>query len=203
AVRASSLRRRRQEPREPAWRAVMDTVAGHSSAVYRDFVGAPRFMDYFRSATPIDVIERMTLGSRPSRRLGEDAALGNLRAIPWVFAWSQSRAVIPGWYGVGSGLQAVADEGGEEALREMARDWPFFKTFLDDISMVLAKGDLSVAEMSSRMAGPLHEDFFPRIQDEYAKTLHWVLRLSGDDWPLQHDQRLALSIRLRNPYVDP
>ena len=203
AVLVSSLRPRPLEPREAQWREIMDTVAERSTQAYRGFVGAPGFMDYFRNATPIDVIERMTLGSRPSRRLGEDAALGNLRAIPWVFAWSQSRAVIPGWYGVGSGLQAVADEGGEEALREMARDWPFFKTFLDDISMVLAKGDLSIAEMFSRMAGPLHEEFFPRIQDEYAKTLHWVLRLSGDDWLLQHDQRLALSIRLRNPYVDP
>ena len=203
AVLVSSLRPRPLEPREAQWREIMDTVAERSTQAYRGFVGAPGFMDYFRNATPIDVIERMTLGSRPSRRLGEDAALGNLRAIPWVFAWSQSRAVIPGWYGVGSGLQAVVDEVGEEALREMARDWPFFKTFLDDISMVLAKGDLSIAEMFSRMAGPLHDEFFPRIQDEHAKTLHWVLRLGGDDWLLQHDQRLALSIRLRNPYVDP
>jgi len=203
AVLASSLRPRPQEPREPAWRAVMDTVAGHSSAVYRDFVGAPRFMDYFRSATPIDVIERMTLGSRPSRRLGQDAALGNLRAIPWVFAWSQARAVIPGWFGVGSGLQAAVDAHGEDAVLEMARDWPFFRTFLDDISMVLAKGDLSIAEMFSRMAGELHGEFFPRIQREHALTLRWVLRLTGDEWLLQHDQRLALSIRLRNPYIDP
>ena len=203
AVLVSSLRPRPPEPREAQWREIMDAVAERSTQAYRGFVGAAGFMDYFRNATPIDVIERMTLGSRPSRRLGEDAALGNLRAIPWVFAWSQSRAVIPGWYGVGSGLQAVVDDGGEETLREMARDWPFFKTFLDDISMVLAKGDLSIAEMFSRMAGPLHEDFFPRIQDEYAKTLHWVLRLGSDDWLLQHDQRLALSIRLRNPYVDP
>ena len=203
AVLVASLRPRAQEPREVQWRETMDVVAKESTRAYRSFVGAPKFMEYFRNATPIDVIERMTLGSRPSRRLGEDAALGNLRAIPWVFAWSQSRAVIPGWYGVGSGLQAVVDGGGEDALREMARDWPFFRTFLDDISMVLAKGDLSIAAMFSRMAGPLHEEFFPRIQDEYAKTLHWVLRLSSDDWLLQHDQRLALSIRLRNPYVDP
>ncbi len=203
AVLASSLRPRPQEPREPAWREVMDAVARHSSEAYREFVGAPRFMDYFRNATPIDVIERMTLGSRPSRRLGQDAALGNLRAIPWVFAWSQARAVIPGWFGVGSGLQAAVDAHGEEAVREMARDWPFFRTFLDDISMVLAKGDLSIAEMFSRMAGDLHGEFFPRIQREHALTLHWVLRLTGDEWLLQHDQRLALSIRLRNPYIDP
>jgi len=203
AVLQSSLRPRPPESREPAWRAIMDSVATQSSVAYRDFVGAPRFMDYFRSATPIDVIERMTLGSRPSRRLGQDAALGNLRAIPWVFAWSQARAVIPGWYGVGSGLQAAADAHGVEAMQEMARDWPFFRTFLDDISMVLAKGDLSIAEMFSRMSGDLHGQFFPLIQREHALTLQWVLKLTGDAWLLQHDQRLALSIRLRNPYIDP
>jgi phosphoenolpyruvate carboxylase len=203
AVLVASLRPRAQEPREMQWRETMDMIAKESTHAYRGFVGAPKFMDYFRTATPIDVIERMTLGSRPSRRLGEDAALANLRAIPWVFAWSQSRAVIPGWYGVGSGLQAVVDADGEATLREMARDWPFFRTFLDDISMVLAKGDLSIAAMFSRMSGPLHEQFFPRIEQEHALTLKWVLALSGDAWLLQHDQRLALSIRLRNPYVDP
>lgn len=203
AVLVSSLRPRPAEPREVQWREVMDQVSTESTRAYRGFVGAPKFMDYFRQATPIDVIERMTLGSRPSRRLGEDAALGNLRAIPWVFAWSQARAVIPGWYGVGSGLQAVVDTGGEDTLREMARDWPFFKTFLDDISMVLAKGDLSIAQMFSRMSGSLHEQFFPLIEQEHALTRRWVMALNGNEWLLQHDQRLALSIRLRNPYIDP
>ncbi|MFT4256720.1 MAG: phosphoenolpyruvate carboxylase [Pseudoxanthomonas sp.] len=203
AVLLSSLRPRPPEPREAGWRAAMDKVAEASSRAYRDFVGAPRFMEYFRNATPIDVIERMTLGSRPSRRLGQDAALTNLRAIPWVFAWSQARAGIPGWYGVGSGLQAVADAGGEATLHEMARDWPFFRTFLDDISMVLAKGDIGIAEMFSRLSGPLHDAFFPRIRNERALTCEWVLKLLGDERLLQHDPRLALSIRLRNPYVDP
>lgn len=204
AVLVSSIRPRAPEPREAKWREVMDAVAQASSQAYRGFVGAPRFMDYFRSATPIDVIERMTLGSRPSRRLGQDAALSNLRAIPWVFAWSQARAVIPGWYGVGTGLQAAVDRFGEEALREMGRDWPFFKTFLDDVSMVLAKGDMGIAGMFSRLAGEeLHGEFFPRVQAEHALTRQWVLALNGNEFLLQHDQRLALSIRLRNPYVDP
>ena len=204
AVLVSSIRPRAPEPREAKWREVMDAVAQASSQAYRGFVGAPRFMDYFRSATPIDVIERMTLGSRPSRRLGQDAALSNLRAIPWVFAWSQARAVIPGWYGVGKGLQAAVDRFGEEALREMGRDWPFFKTFLDDVSMVLAKGDMGIAGMFSRLAGEeLHGEFFPRVQAEHALTRRWVLALNGNEFLLQHDQRLALSIRLRNPYVDP
>ena len=204
AVLVSSIRPRAPEPREAKWREVMDAVAQASSQAYRGFVGAPRFMYYFRSATPIDVIERMTLGSRPSRRLGQDAALSNLRAIPWVFAWSQARAVIPGWYGVGTGLQAAVDRFGEEVLREMGRDWPFFKTFLDDVSMVLAKGDMGIAGMFSRLAGEeLHGEFFPRVQAEHALTRRWVLALNGNEFLLQHDQRLALSIRLRNPYVDP
>lgn len=203
AVLVSSIRPRPPEPREAQWRRIMDTVSRASNRAYRDFVGAPGFMDYFRSATPIDVIERMTLGSRPSRRLGQDAALDNLRAIPWVFAWSQARATIPGWYGVGSGLAAAVDEFGEDAVREMGRDWPFVRTFLDDIAMVLAKGDLDIAALFSQLSGELHGRFFPLIQAEHALTRQWLLRLNGSDTLLQHDQRLDLSIRLRNPYVDP
>ena len=203
AVLRASLRPRAPEPRERLWTPVMDIVAAESARRYRGFVGDAQFMDYFRNATPIDVIERMTLGSRPSRRLGQDAALSNLRAIPWVFAWSQARAVIPGWFGVGSGLQAAADAGHEERLREMAHDWPFFATFLDDMAMVLSKGDIHIAEQFSRLAGPLHARFFPVIREELALTAHWVKRLSGQQELLAHDPRLALSIRLRNPYIDP
>ena len=203
AVLRASLRPRAPEPREAQWTPVMDIVAAESARRYRAFVGDAQFMDYFRNATPIDVIERMTLGSRPSRRLGQDAALSNLRAIPWVFAWSQARAVIPGWFGVGSGLQAAADAGNEELLREMAHDWPFFATFLDDMAMVLSKGDIHIAEQFSRMAGALHDRFFPLIREELALTAHWVKRLSGQQELLEHDPRLALSIRLRNPYIDP
>lgn len=203
AVLRSSLRPRAAEPREEQWRPVMDLIAQKSADAYRAFVGQKDFMQYFRLATPIDVIERMTLGSRPSRRLGEDAALTNLRAIPWVFAWSQARAVIPGWYGVGSGLQAAIDAGHEGLLKEMARDWPFFSTFLDDIAMVLSKGDLTIAEQFSQLSGALHGRFFPQIERELELTSHWILALTGQDALLQHDQRLALSIRLRNPYIDP
>ncbi len=203
AVLRSSLRPRAAEPREEQWRPVMDLIAQKSADAYRAFVGQKDFMQYFRLATPIDVIERMTLGSRPSRRLGEDAALTNLRAIPWVFAWSQARAVIPGWYGVGSGLQAAIDAGHEGLLKEMACDWPFFSTFLDDIAMVLSKGDLTIAEQFSQLSGALHGRFFPQIERELELTSQWILALTGQDALLQHDQRLALSIRLRNPYIDP
>ncbi|MGV8960463.1 MAG: phosphoenolpyruvate carboxylase [Stenotrophomonas sp.] len=203
AVLRSSLRPRAPELREKQWIPVMDQVAEQSSRAYRAFVGRAGFMNYFRQATPIDVIERMTLGSRPSRRLGQDAALTNLRAIPWVFAWSQARAVIPGWFGVGSGLQAASDAGHGDTLREMAHNWPFFATFLDDVAMVLSKGDINIAELFSRQAAALHDEFFPLICEELALTAHWVKQLSGQQELLENDPRLALSIRLRNPYIDP
>jgi len=203
AVLRASLRPRTLDARVDRWRALMEQVAADSAATYRAFVGHERFMDYFRQATPVDVIERMTLGSRPSRRLGTDAALSNLRAIPWVFAWSQARAMVPGWFGLGSGLQAAADAGQEDTLREMAHAWPFFDIFLDDVAMVLSKGDLAIAEQFSQLSGELHELFFPIIGKEWALSIHWLKRLNGQNELLAHDPRLALSIRLRNPYIDP
>jgi len=203
AVLRASLRPRVVDERVDCWRALMEKIAADSASAYRNLVQHPQFMDYFRQATPIDVIERMTLGSRPSRRLGADAALSNLRAIPWVFAWSQARAMLPGWFGVGSGLQAAADAGHEQTLHEMAHGWPFFDTFLDDVAMVLSKGDVPIAEQFSMLAGELHAVFFPLIRDELALTTQWLKRLSGQDELLAHDPRLALSIRLRNPYIDP
>ena len=203
AVLAASLRPRPPEAREARWIAVMEQVAAASRQAYRALVGHGQFMAWFRQATPIDVIERMELGSRPSRRLGNDAGLENLRAIPWVFAWAQARAGIPGWYGLGSGLQAAVADGLQPELEEMARDWPFFQTLLDDVAMVLSKGDITIAEGFSALSGPLHGIFFPMLRGEHALTMHWIGRLTGQTSLLAHDPRLALSIRLRNPYIDP
>jgi len=203
AVLRASLRPRSLDARVDRWRALMEHIAADSAKAYRALVGHAQFMTYFRQATPVDVIERMTLGSRPSRRLGTDAALSNLRAIPWVFAWSQARTMVPGWFGLGSGLQAAADAGQEETVREMAHDWPFFDIFLDDVAMVLSKGDLAIAEQFSLLSGELHAVFFPIIRQELALTIQWLKRLNGQNELLDHDPRLALSIRLRNPYIDP
>jgi phosphoenolpyruvate carboxylase len=202
AVLRASLRPRQPEPREAEWRKLMGELSASSRDAYRAFVTADGFVDYFRQATPIDVIERMTLGSRPSRR-GTMKGVESLRAIPWVFAWTQCRAIITAWYGLGSALEAGARQFGEDALFEMARDWAFMRTMLADIGMVLAKCDLDIAERFSLMAGALHPQFFGMIRAEYERTLHWVLRLKGSDRLLADDPRLAQSIRLRNPYVDP
>ncbi|HEU4665523.1 MAG TPA: phosphoenolpyruvate carboxylase, partial [Dokdonella sp.] len=165
--------------------------------------GTAGFVEYFRLATPIDVIERMTLGSRPARRgVGADG-VESLRAIPWVFAWSQCRCGLTGWYGVGSALERAAARGDDALLAEMARDWPFFRTLVEDLEMLLAKCDLGIAERFSRLAGPLHDAFFPLVAAEFERTVTGLLRLRGRDELLADDPRLAQSIRLRNPYTDP
>ena len=202
AVLRASLRPRESEPRERRWREQMDALSAASRKTYRAFVERAGFVDYFRSATPVDVIELMTLGSRPASRRSM-RGVQDLRAIPWVFAWTQCRSILPGWYGLGSALEQGAGEFGEDALAEMARDWPFFANLLDDVEMVLAKCDLDIAEAFSKLSGPLHDEFFGLIRDEFARTRHWLLQLKRSDALLQDAPRLAASIRLRNPYVDP
>jgi phosphoenolpyruvate carboxylase len=203
AVLAATLRPRPPDAREARWRETMARVAADGEAAYRTLLeDTPGFVDYFRAATPIDVIERMTLGSRPARR-GGSGGVESLRAIPWVFAWTQCRSNLPGWYGVGSAIEAAAARGDEAVLQEMTRDWAFFRTLIEDLQMVLAKSDLDIAERFSLLAGPLHEAFFPALAAEFARTVGWILRLLGHDRLLSDDPRLALSIRLRNPYADP
>jgi phosphoenolpyruvate carboxylase len=191
------------DPREPAWTALMDEIARDSRATYRALVyGEPDFFAYFRAATPIDVIERMPIGSRPaSRRSGE--GIENLRAIPWVFAWTQSRHILPGWYGLGTGLDAAVARHGEATVAAMIRDWPFAHVLLEDAEMVLAKADMPIAARYAELAGEVGERFFPVIRAEFERTTAWLLRLKGSAALLDEDPTLQRSIRLRNPYVDP
>ncbi|HEX7341231.1 MAG TPA: phosphoenolpyruvate carboxylase [Rhodanobacteraceae bacterium] len=201
ALRAS-LRPRAPDAREDIWCVRMDVLAKASRDSYRAFVTDADFVAYFRTATPIDVIEHMTLGSRPASRRSM-RGVEDLRCIPWVFAWTQMRTILPGWYGVGSALEHGVAEFGEEALAAMAREWPFLSTLLDDVEMVLAKADLGIAAAFSQLSGDLHGKFFPRIEQEFAHTRDWILRLKGRDSLLAGEPRLAQSIRLRNPYIDP
>lgn len=202
AVLRASLRPRPPEPRDADWRRMMAAVADASRSHYRALVHEDaRFPEYFRSATPVDVIERLQLGSRPSRR--RDGGIDNLRAIPWVFAWAQNRSALTGWYGVGSGLAAGIDTFGLEPMREMVRNWPFMAATVDDIEMLLAKADPDIFERYSLLDGKLHARFWPRIFDEFQRTVDAVLQLKQRDGLLADDYRLRLSIRLRNPYVDP
>ncbi len=203
AVLRASLRPRPPEPREGAWREMAAFIAARSRAHYRGLVyETPGFVEYFRAATPIDVIERLRIGSRPSKR-GSAGGVVSLRAIPWVFAWSQNRCGLTAWLGVGTGLQAGIERFGHAAVAEMARDWPFFATLVDDVEMVLAKSEMGIFERYSRLAGDAHALFFPGIVAEFARTRDAVLALKGSERLLDGDYRLRESIRLRNPYVDP
>lgn len=207
AVLRATLRPRPPEPREVSWRPLTTQLAADARACYRALVHEDKsFPTYFRAATPIDVIERLWLGSRPSRRTvaGEGVpGIERLRAIPWVFAWSQNRAGLTAWYGVGTALDIAIKTHGVEALAEMARDWPFFGTLVDDVEMVLAKSDPDIFERYSRLAGDLHPAYYAKIRDEFDRTRSAVLAIKGETNLLAHDHRLRLSIRLRNPYVDP
>ena len=202
AVLRATLRPRPRDPREDSWKDIARTLAETSRAHYRALVHEhPDFPDYFRAATPVDVIERLQIGSRPSRR--REGGIDNLRAIPWVFSWSQNRSGLTGWYGIGHALCAGVQRYGQEAMTEMARDWPFFAAVLDDVEMLLAKSDLAIFERYSQLAGPLHDVFHPGIAEEFLRTCDAILLLKQRDAILADDYRLRLSIRLRNPYVDP
>ena len=202
AVLQATLRPRALDPREDKWREIAAQLARAGRDHYRGLVyDDPRFDDYFRAATPIDVIERLHIGSRPSRR--RNAGIRGLRAIPWVFSWAQNRSGLTAWHGVGSALHLGVEEHGMDAMAAMARDWPFFATLLDDLEMTLAKSDMAIFERYSQLSGDLHDALFPGIAAEFERTNELVLALRGEDALLARDPRLRLSIRLRNPYVDP
>lgn len=203
AVLRATLRPRQPEPREDGWRGMAAHIAATARAHYRGLVyDSEGFVPYFRDATPIDVIERLRIGSRPSKR-GNAGGVSSLRAIPWVFAWSQNRCGLTAWLGVGAGLAEGIQRYGQDAVAEMARDWPFFATLVDDVEMVLAKSDLGIFERYSKLAGPAHERFYPLIAEEFARTRDTILAIKDSPRLLDGDFRLRQSIRLRNPYVDP
>jgi phosphoenolpyruvate carboxylase len=201
-LEASALDPDRREAKA-GWRDAMDTVAAESRSVFRGLVyDDPDFLPYFRQATPIDVIERLEIGSRPaSRRSG--GGIESLRAIPWVFSWMQNRHLLPGWYGVGRGLEAALAAHGEATLRDMAQEWPFFTNLLADVEMALAKSDMGIAGRYARLAGEVGARLFPGIRAEHERTAGLICRLLGTGEILEHEPVLQRSIRLRNPYVDP
>lgn len=185
------------------WRHAMTRLAEYSRAAYRELVyGDEAFGEYFRLATPIDVIERLRIGSRPASR-AKQAGISGLRAIPWVFAWGQSRQGLPGWYGLGSGLEQLAGEIGVEVVEEMARDWLFFSNLLSDAEMGMAKADMGIGRHYAALAGELGERYFPVILAEFERTREMICRIRGQDGLLDGDPTLKRSILLRNPYVDP
>lgn len=182
---------------------LVEALSARSYACYRELVDSPGFLEYFASATPIDEIEDLPIGSRPARRRGQ-RTLGDLRAIPWVFAWTQNRCLIPAWYGLGTALSELPDEVWP-ALRKMYREWPFFEAAIDNAALALAKADMFIAHCYARLTEEpeVRERFWARIASERDLSRSAILRITEGDELLSQTPWFQGSIDVRNPYIDP
>jgi phosphoenolpyruvate carboxylase len=178
----------------------MNAMASASELAYRDLVERPGFVRFFERVTPIVEIEGLQVGSRPARR-GERRDVESLRAIPWVFAWTQSRVNLPGWYGLGSGLATIAEEsGGMGTLREMHEQWPFFRSVLENAELSLVIADMPIAALYMELGED--PEIAGRIFDEHQRTVELILTVKGNDRLLAERPMLRRAVELRNPYVD-
>ncbi|WP_308282650.1 phosphoenolpyruvate carboxylase [Pseudonocardia nigra] len=186
------------------WDEAMNVVSRAARAAYRDLVERPGLPEFFASATPVDELALLNLGSRPSRRPGgHTATLDDLRAIPWVFGWTQTRMVLPGWFGLGSGLRAAREKGYGDVLDEM-RQWAFFTNLLDNVEMTLAKTDLRIARCYvSALVEPGLQDILDTIHHEYDHTLREVLRATGAPELLARHPVLRQTLQVRGAYLEP
>jgi phosphoenolpyruvate carboxylase len=185
----------------PSGIEAMEPAAEAAREAYRELLETEGFVAYFEEATPIRVIENLNLGSRPASRSG-DRTVEDLRAIPWVFSWTQARCILPGWYGLATGLDAYLESGGDlETLRSLYAEWPFFRTTLDNAALSLARTDLEIAAEYADLADN-RDEFFPRIESEYERCVELVRAITGRD-RLPRRAWIAENLERRNPYVDP
>jgi phosphoenolpyruvate carboxylase len=189
------------------YREVADRIDDAARTAFRDLVTADGFADWFARISPLGEIGGLRIGSRPAKRGLAPAAPGavatmdltDLRAIPWVFAWSQTRMNLPGWFGLGSGLAAITDADGPDVLRRAYREWPLFGVLLDNAEMSLAKTDRLIGARYLALGG--REDLTTRVLAEYDLTRRLVMTVTGHD-RLLADHVLARAVALRDPYVD-
>jgi phosphoenolpyruvate carboxylase len=192
----------------PEWHAAMDALAEAGRAAYRKFVyETPGFLKYWQEATPINELALMPIGSRPARR--QKGGFESIRAIPWVFSWMQSRAIIPSWYGVGKSLSAFCggqlECTGMEMLRTMYDQWPYFKALIDNLQLDLVKADMDIAAMYAELVtdAELREDIFSDLRAEHARAYQFLCQIVRQDELLTQIPIIKRSIERRNPYVDP
>ncbi|MFC2135570.1 phosphoenolpyruvate carboxylase [Bacteroidota bacterium] len=182
-----------------------DKISEYSFEHYRRLVKHKNFVDYFRTVTPIDIIEKIEIGSRPSsRKKGKD--ISSLRAIPWVFSWTQNRQTISGWYGFGYSINKVVDDGifSFDDLKKIYGQWRFFNSLVQNIEMVLFKTDMLIAgEYVALNNKKYAKDIFQQIREEYHRSIDAILKITGEKELLDHNKNLKRSLSLRNPYIDP
>jgi phosphoenolpyruvate carboxylase len=210
-LEATLVRDRDNADHEQGFHDAMQALSGFAFDAYRALVyETPEFLPYFRASTPIAEIAELNLGSRPASRRPSQR-IEDLRAIPWVFSWSQCRLTLPGWYGFGTAVEAWLAEKPEArderiaTLHDMHRRWPFFRSMLSNMSMVLAKTDLAIASRYADLVtdAAVREAIYPRLAAEHRRTVHWLLQVTGQSGLLDDNPTLARSIRNRFPYLDP
>jgi phosphoenolpyruvate carboxylase len=192
---------------DPAWEAEMNALAKDAEGAYRDLLAEPGFLDFFQTATPLHEIGRHRIGSRPTlRNAGKEFSFDSLRAIPWVFSWTQSRHLLPGWYGLGQALRArlAADGSSLERLRQMYQRWPFFRDLIDNAQMSLKKADMAIAGRYAALAqGPQSAAVHQGIEDAYHSAVAAVCAVAQVGVLLEHEPELRDSLERRNAFLDP
>ena len=185
-----------------SWSEILDAASERSEQKYRTLVESPAFLRYFHEATPIEQLAQMNIGSRPAKRR-QTSDISDLRAIPWVFAWTQSRVNLPGWYGLGTGLTTESPQQ-MSVLQEMYREWPFFRTVIDRAQLSMRRADMTIAALYASLAEPATQRaVFAEIMEEFRRAERLVLEITGQAALLDNEPWLQRSINLRNPYVDP
>jgi phosphoenolpyruvate carboxylase len=208
AALLASSEKTAQAPPSERWLTVLREMAGCSLDTYRALVHEdPDFWTFYREATPIQYISRLPIASRPASRSRQLAGLDALRAIPWVFAWVQSRYVVPGWYGLGSALKAYAGRGADElaTLSAMYHEWLFFRMVVNNAQLELLRAHLPTAAAYAKRVrdAELGERIHRRIEEEHRLTREWVLRITGQKDLLEHAPVVRRTVELRNPLLVP